>query len=75
MKCTYRRQYANFTIKRFKNLQGESYKGKSVSLTGGKKRQFNDMNAAEAEELKKLKVWREIQEKNGYNPPLSHKGE
>ena len=49
MKCTYYGQDGHFTIKCFKNLQGESYKGKPVISTGGKKHQFNDMNAAEAE--------------------------
>ena len=74
-KCTYCGQYGHFTIKRFKNLQQERYKGKSVNLTGGKKCQFHDMNAVEAEEFKQLKAWLEIQGKYGSNSPLSHKGE
>ena len=47
MKCTYCRQDGHFAIKFFKNLQVGSYKGKPVNSTGGKKRQFNDMSAAE----------------------------
>ena len=49
MKCTYCRQDAHFAIKFFKNPQGGSYKGGPESFTGGEKRQFTDMNAADAE--------------------------
>ena len=73
MKCTYCGQDGHFTIKCFKNLQGESYKGKPVISTGGKKHQFNDMKVAEAEEFKQFKEWREIQWKDGYNPPWDTK--
>ena len=55
MKCTYYGQDGHFAIKCFKKQQVKSYKGKPASLTGGKKRQFNDMNAAEAEEFKQIK--------------------
>ena len=55
--------------------QGKSYKGKTENLTGGKKRQLNDMNTTDNEEFKQLKTWRKIQGKYGNNPPMIHKGE
>ena len=73
MKCTYCGQDGHFTIKYFKTPQGERYKGKPENPTGGKNRQFSDANAAEAEQLKKLKACSEVQDKDGYNPPLSTK--
>ena len=48
-KCTYCRQYDHFAIKLFKNPQGESYTGKPENSDGSEKRQFNDMNDANAE--------------------------
>ena len=69
MNCTYCGQDGHFAIEFFKNPQGESYKGKPVNQTGGKKRQFNDMRAAEAENVKQFKSWRETQGKDGYNLP------
>ena len=69
MKCTCCRQDGHFAIKCFKNSQGDSYKGKLVSSTGGKKLQFNVMNAAEVEEFRQFHAWRESQENNGYNLP------
>ena len=56
MKCTYCNQDGHFAIKCLKKTQGDCYKGKPVNLTGGKNRQYNDMNAAEAEELKQFKA-------------------
>ena len=47
-KCTYCGQDGHFIIKCFQKPQGESYKGNPVNWTGGKKRQFNYMNAIEA---------------------------
>ena len=69
MKCTYCRQDVHFTIICFKNPQGESYNGTPVILTGGKKRQFNDMNCTEGGEFKQFKSLREFQYKDDYNPP------
>ena len=60
MKCTYWGQDGHSAIKYFKNPQGESYKGEPENLTGGKKRQFNDMNTTESEEFKQFKAWCEI---------------
>ena len=73
MKCSYCGQDGSFAIKQFKNLQGESYKGKPANSTGSKKRQFNDMNAAEAEEFKQFEAWRELQGKDDYNTPWDKK--
>ena len=75
MNCNYIRQDGHFLIKCFKNPQGENYKDKPASSTGPVKRQFNDMNAVDAEEINQFKAWRDIQGKDGYNPPTSHKGE
>ena len=38
-----------------------------------KKRQFNDINAAEAEGFKQFKAWLESQGKDGYSPPWATK--
>ena len=51
-KCTYCGHDGHFAIKCFLKLHGKSFKGKPVNLTDSKKRQFNDMNATEAEEFK-----------------------
>ena len=69
MKCTHCGHNVPFVIKFFVKTQGGSYKGKPVNYIESKKRQFNAMNAAEAEKSKQFKAYCEIQGRVVTIPP------